>query len=71
MGIFLDILSALSSSGSSSSDLHAGDIVYVIPYGCYGEILEIVGDEYHVELDDDDDECDPVEILKRTDLRKA
>ena len=71
MGIFSDILSAMSSSSGNSSDLRVGDTVEVIPYGCDGQIINIVGDEYYVDLDDDEeDEEDTVEVFKREDLRK-
>lgn len=71
MGLFLDILSAMGSSSSNDSELKIGDTVHIISYGCDGQIIDIVGDDYYVDLDDDEENNDTVEIFRREDLRKC
>ena len=72
MGILGDILSAMSSSSSGNDELKVGDWVHIIDYGCDGQIIDIVGDQYYVDVDDDDAEGDDtVEVFERNSLRKV
>lgn len=61
----------MSSSSSSDGDLKIGDWVHIIDYGCNGQIIDIVGNQYYVDVDDDDaEDDDTVEVFDRKRLRK-
>ncbi len=52
--------------GTDGGDLKVGDWVEIIEYGQEGEIIEIQGDSYFVEIDD----TGQVEDFKANELRK-
>ena len=66
MGL-LDFLLNLGENGSISGDLKVGDWVEIVTYGEEGEIVEIHGDDYYVEIDEPGNDID---IFKREELRK-
>jgi len=56
---------------SGSKDFEVGDWVYIKSYGCYGTIIDIVGDNVYVDVDDDDaEDDDTVEVFEKSDLSK-
>ena len=66
MGL-LSLLLNLSAGESSKSDLKVGDWVEIVTYGEEGEIVEIHGDDYYVEIDEPGNDID---IFKKDELRK-
>lgn len=66
MGL-LDFLLNLGENGNTSEDLKVGDWVEIVSYGEEGEIVEIHGDDYYVEIDERGNDID---IFKKDELRK-
>ena len=66
MGL-LDFLLGMAASGSNDEDLKVGDWVLVASIGEEGEIIEIHGNDYIVEIDDEENDVD---VFRRDELRK-
>lgn len=63
----MGLLDSLFGFSSSGQDLKVGDFVEIIPIGEEGEIIEIHGDEYYVEIDNG---RGTVDYFKANELRK-
>ena len=66
MGL-LDFLLGMSVSGNNDEDLKVGDWVLITSIGEEGEIIEIHGNDYIVEIDDEENDVD---VFRRDELRK-
>ena len=66
MGL-LDFLLGMSVSGNNDEDLKVGDWVLITSIGEEGEIIEIHGNDYIVEIDDEESDID---TFRRDELRK-
>ena len=63
----MGILDMLLGSDINNKELKVGDFVEIIPIGEEGEIIEIHGDEYYVEIDNG---RGTVDYYKVNELRK-
>ena len=66
----MGLLDILLGSSSSNGELKVGDFVEVLTYGGEeGEIIEIHGNDYYVEIEDENGHIE-VDSFKASELRK-